>query len=160
MKSVFESERIRFVEVSEALIPDYLLMVNDYENVGRFIGGSMRRFTAEQEREWVLQKRGEGALVFSMLEKDGGAFLGNIELMDVSDGEAELGIALTAKKQNMGYGTEAIRALTAYAAQTLGLRRIFLRTRLFNDRAQHVYRTCGFVPCGRTDTHLVMERTV
>ena len=38
MKQVFGSSRISFVEVSESLIPDYLVMVNDYENVNRFIG--------------------------------------------------------------------------------------------------------------------------
>ena len=36
MNTVFESENIRFVEVSEELIPDYLTMINDMENVQRF----------------------------------------------------------------------------------------------------------------------------
>ena len=39
MKQVFESSRISFVEVSEQLVNDYLTMVNDYENINRFIGG-------------------------------------------------------------------------------------------------------------------------
>ena len=51
MKQVFESSRIRFVEVSEQLVEDYLAMVNDYENVNRFIGGKHEAFTVEQELE-------------------------------------------------------------------------------------------------------------
>lgn len=83
MDQVFESNRITFVEVSELLVNDYLDMVNDYENVNRFIGGKHKTYTAEQERKWVQKKLEEKALVFSMLEKKSGAFIGNIELMDV-----------------------------------------------------------------------------
>ena len=53
MDQVFESNRISFVEVSELLVNDYLDMVNDYENVNRFIGGKQKTYTAEQERKWV-----------------------------------------------------------------------------------------------------------
>ena len=86
MKQVFESSRISFVEVSERLVEDYLAMVNDYENVNRFIGGKHKAYTEEQEREWVRKKLEEKALVFSMLEKKSGEFIGNIELMDPTDG--------------------------------------------------------------------------
>ena len=48
MDPVFESSQIRFVEVSELLVKDYLDMVNDYENVNRFIGGEHKTFTEEQ----------------------------------------------------------------------------------------------------------------
>lgn len=34
---IFESERIKFIKPSMDLIPDYLEMVNDIENVARFI---------------------------------------------------------------------------------------------------------------------------
>jgi hypothetical protein len=69
MDQVFESNRISFVEVSELLVNDYLDMVNDYENVNRFIGGKQKTYTAEQERKWIQKKLEEKAPVFSMLEK-------------------------------------------------------------------------------------------
>ena len=47
MKQVFESEHISFVEVSEQLSEDYLTMVNDYENVNRFIGGKHEAYSLE-----------------------------------------------------------------------------------------------------------------
>ena len=47
MKRIFESYNICFVEVSELLVNDYLDMVNDYENVNRFIGGKQKTYTAE-----------------------------------------------------------------------------------------------------------------
>ena len=157
MKQVFESDHISFVEVSEQLVNDYLTMVNDYENVNRFIGGKHKSYTAEQERKWVQEKLEEKAFVFSMLEKKSGEFIGNIELMDPTDSEGELGIAITAKMQNVGFGTEAVIALTEYAMHQLGLKRVFLRTNPQNSRAIHVYQKCGFKEYDRTDEHIYME---
>ena len=157
MKTVFESERICFVEVSESLIGDYLVMVNDMENVNRFIGGSHDPYTEEKEIRWVNKKLAEKAPVFSMIEKSTGEFIGNIELMDVSDTEGELGIAITAAKQEQGFGTEAVSALTRYGLDQLGLRRIFLRTNPANSRAIHVYEKCGFREYDRSDEHVFME---
>ncbi len=159
LKQIFESDRISFVEVSELLIGDYLIMVNDYENVNRFIGGKHKEYTEEQERKWVRQKLDEKAVVFSMIEKKSGAFIGNIELMDVRDSAAELGIAITAVKQNMGYGTEAITALIGYGKKQLGLQRFCLRAYPDNARAIHVYEKCGFREYHRTDEHVYMEMT-
>jgi len=34
MKQIFESDQISFVKVSECLVNDYLIMVNDEEHVG------------------------------------------------------------------------------------------------------------------------------
>ena len=70
MKQIFESDRIRFVEVSALLIKDYLVMVNDIEHVGSFIGGWHEPFTEEQEIKWVREKLEAKAPVFSMLEKE------------------------------------------------------------------------------------------
>ena len=157
MNQVFESSRISFVEVTELLVNDYLTMVNDYENVNRFIGGNHKTYTAEQELKWVQEKLEEKAFVFSMLEKKSGQFIGNIELIDVNNSVGELGIAITAAKQNSGYGTEAVFALTEYGTRQLGLKRVFLRTNPQNNRAIHVYQKCSFKEYDRTDEHIYME---
>ncbi len=157
MEQVFASERISFVKVSDSLIKDYLVMVNDIEHVDRFIGGWHAPYTEQQEREWVRKKLDEKAPVFSMLEKASGSFIGNIELMDVADAVGELGIAITAGKQDRGYGTEAVAALTDYGMRRLGLKRIFLRTNPANIRAIHVYEKCGFREYECTEEHVFME---
>ena len=154
---IFESERIRFVEVSERLVGDYLVMVNDMEKVERFLGGAHEPYTAQQEIRWVREKREEKATVFSMLEKESGRFIGNIELMDAEGECGELGIAITAAMQNRGFGTEAVSALTAYGFDRLGLRRIFLRTDPQNAAALRVYEKCGFREYERTEKHVCME---
>lgn len=154
---LFSSENIDFVQVSEELIPDYLVMVNDMEHVERFIGEVHEPFTPEQEINWVQKKLTEQAAVFSMIQRRSGGFIGNIELMDVSDAQGELGIAITAAKQDQGYGTEGIRRILEYGFRELGLKRITLRAYPFNARAIHVYEKCGFCTYDRTEKHVCME---
>ena len=156
MTPIFTSERIDFVPVSEDLVPDYLAMINDRERVGRFIGRT-EPITAEQDRRWVQKKLAEKAPVFSMVDRATGAFIGNIELMDVADGAGELGIAITAARQEQGYGSEAIPAFVRYAMDNLGLSRVYLKAFPFNARAIHVYEKCGFREYDRTEDDVFME---
>ena len=157
MNKVFESINISFAKISEELIDDYLIMINDYENVDKYLGGEYSTYTKEQEEAWVKCKLEENALIFSMIDKNTNKFIGNIELMNPTSDTAELGIAITANMQNKGYGKEAIKAFLDYSFQTLKLNRVFLRTRLFNLRAIHVYKMCGFKEYKRDDEHLFME---
>ena len=159
MTTVFTSENIRFVRVSEELVPDYLAMVNDWERVGKLIGSRRDPISEEKERRWVQKKLAENAPLFSMLEQDTGAFIGNIELMDIADGAGELGIAITAAMQDRGYGTEAVRAMVDYGMDTLGLRRVFLKVFPDNARAIRVYEKCGFREYDRTEDDVFMGVT-
>ncbi|MCR5322883.1 MAG: GNAT family N-acetyltransferase [Lachnospiraceae bacterium] len=158
LQTVFESENIRYVKLSELLVTDYTNMVNDLENVGRQIGRKST-VTEDDELKWVRGKLEENAPIFSMLEKKSSAFIGNIEIMDVKDREGELGIAITADKQDMGYGTEAIPAFIRYMKEHFGLKRIFLKVYPDNVRAIHVYKKCGFTEYDRTDEDIFMEVT-
>ena len=162
MQKVFESDNICFVEVSEQLVKDYLIMINDHENVQKFIRRTYvphEPFTEEQEIKWVRAKLEEKANIFSMIEKKTGNFIGNIELMNIKDSEGELGIAITAEKQNRGFGTEAVFAMIEYGIKQLGLKRITLKANPENTRAIHVYKKCGFQEYHRTDDHVFMETT-
>ena len=157
MERVFESDRIFFVIPTEELLNDYLEMVNDIENVARFIGRRREPYTAEEERSFIQSKIDEGATMYSMIEKSSGDFIGNIEFMNVKDGTAELGIAITASKHCLGYGVEAIRRLLEYGFHKLGLKRVFLKVYPENKRAIHVYEKCGFVIYNCTETDIFME---
>lgn len=156
MIQVFESDHILFVPVSEDLVPEYLAMVNDMEHVGKLIGRTAP-IAEEQERRWVRKKLAEEAPLFSMLDRETGAFIGNIEFMDVTDGAGELGVAVTAAMQDRGYGAEAISAMVRYGLDRLGLRRVFLSVFPDNARAIHVYEKCGFREYDRTAEDVYME---
>ncbi len=150
MEAVFRSERIDFVPVSEALIDDYLAMVND-PAVQRMISRKTRVYDREGEREWVRAHLEQNTLVFSMLERATGRFIGNIEYMQVADGAAVLGIAVTAAMQDRGFGTEAVRRFVRYGFETLPVDAVALSVYPFNPRARHVYEKCGFTVCGEPE---------
>ena len=160
MKQVFASDRISFVQVSEALVGDYLKLMNDFENVQKYI----RRvpvahdpYTEEQEIDWVRKKLSDREQVFSMIEKGSGQFIGNTEWMNIENGEGELGIAIVGGKQDRGYGTEAVSAMIRYGMEQLHLKRLLLRANPENARAIHVYQKCGFREYRRTEDHVFME---
>ena len=157
MKKIFESTNIIFAEVSNDFINDYMEMLNDHENVGKYFGERHEPYTVEGEAQWVKSQLEEKAVVFSMVDKKTKKFIGNTELMDVKDGVGELGIVITGSMQEKGYGKEAIKALISYGFNVLGLNRIFLRTRINNLRAIHVYKACGFSEYTRDDVRVFME---
>ncbi|MCR5345466.1 MAG: GNAT family N-acetyltransferase [Lachnospiraceae bacterium] len=155
MNTVFETENIKFIELTELLVQDYFEMINDI-NVARLLGRT-KTVTEEGELNWIRMNLENKAPVFSMIEKCSGKFIGNIELMDVHDEEAELGITITASMQDKGYGTESVPAIVEYGMKELNLKRIFLRVFPDNLRAIHVYEKCGFREYGRTEEDVLME---
>ena len=157
MEQVFESDNIIFVNVTEELLNDYLDMVNDIENVARFIGKRTEPYTIEEEKAFIQSKAEEKAQIYSMIERSSGDFIGNIEFMEIKDGTAELGIAITASKQNAGYGVESINRMLEYGFNTLGLNRVFLKVYPDNKRAIHVYEKCGFIKYDCTEEDIFME---
>ena len=157
MEQVFESDNIIFVKVTEELLKDYLAMINDIENVARFLGKRTTPYTVEEERAFIQSKIDENACMYSMIERGGGDFIGNIEFMEIKDGAAELGIAITTAKQNRGYDAESIRRMLEYGFHTLGLNRVFLKVYPDNKRAIRVYEKCGFSIYNRNEEDIFME---
>ena len=129
MEKVFESERITFVKATMDLIPDYLEMVNDIENVAKHISDRLEPYTLEEETKYMQDKLDSGATMYSMIEKSTGKFIGNTEFFDRKGDDAEWGIAITGSMQNKGYG----------------------------KRAFHVYQQCGFKEYHRNKVDIFMD---
>ncbi len=158
---VFESENISYVKLNKKLVNDYLTMVND-PNVANKISHETRVYTQEEELSWVDAKLQKGALCFSMIEKQTGDFIGNIEIMHIHDHIGELGISITPKKQDQHYGTEAIQTLLKYAYETLNLEGMELNVYSTNPKAIHCYEKVGFIQDGvgktEEDIHMKISR--
>ena len=159
MNVIFESENIVYVRPSFDLVPDYLEMVNDIDNVARFIGERSEPLTEQQEIDYIKDKMDNNATMFSMLEKGTNKFIGNIEFFNRVFEEAEWGIVITTSMQNKGYGTEALKRSVEYGFNELGLNRIYLGVYVNNPRAIHVYENCGFKEYERDDIDVFMEIT-
>ena len=157
MNQVFESERILFIEPTLELVPAYLVMVNDIENVAKFIGERRTLLTEQEEIDYIKDKMDKDATMFSMLEKDTREFISNIEFFNRVDDEAEWGIVITTKMQNKGYGKESLKRSVEYGFNELDLKRIYLEVYANNPRAIHIYENCGFKEYDRTDVDVFME---
>ncbi len=157
MNVIFESENIIYVRPSFDLVPQYLEMVNDIENVAKFIGERRTLLTEQDEIDYIKDKMDKDATMFSMLEKNTREFIGNIEFFNRVDDEAEWGIVITSKMQNKGYGKESLKRSVEYGFNELDLKRIYLEVYANNPRAIHIYENCGFREYDRTDVDVFME---
>lgn len=157
MNIIFESENINYIRPSLDLVPEYLEMVNDIENVAKFIGDRKDPYTEDEERQYIQDRMDNNETMFSMLEKKTGKFIGNIEFFNRSIDSSEWGIVITASMQNKGYGKEALLRSVEYGFNELGLSRIFLIVFANNPRAIHVYEQCGFKEFDRNEVDVFME---
>lgn len=169
MKSVFESERIDYIPISEDLVDDYLIMVNDKE-IQKFISKEERVYSREDEVNWVKAKLEEKAYVFSMISKEDGSYIGNVELMDIENGSAEVGLCITMAMQNKHYGTEALKRIIEYSFKELDLNTLTAVIFSNNVRSLHNVEKLGFKRCGIEknvkvedgvsvdDVHFILER--
>lgn len=133
---LLESDRILYIKVSENLINDYLNMVNNH-NISKYLFKEIKTFTYEDELNWVNEKLEENAEVFSMIEKNTNKFIGNIELMNLENNSAEIGICITEEFQNKHYGSESLKTIINYAFNNLNLNKLTLTVFSFNERAIH-----------------------
>ena len=139
----FQSDNIDYIKVSKLLIPDYLEMINN-KNISKLLSPKMKICTYDDELNWVEKKLKNNSLIFSMIERQTQKFIGNIELMDVNEKSAEIGIVITENFQGKHYGTEALKKIIDYGFNVLNLSELNLVVFSHNTRAIHCYKKLGF----------------
>ena len=144
---VFNSERINFCRINEMFIDNYVTMINN-PNVSRYISSNAMHVTYEEERDWIRSRIEENAHVFTMVDRETNRFIGNIEIMNIHNGMAEIGICITEDMQNNHYGREAMVAITNYGYEVMNLETIYLNVFDFNTRAIRCYQNAGYIIAG------------
>ncbi|GGK18686.1 N-acetyltransferase [Streptomyces camponoticapitis] len=103
----------------------------------------------------LLTEQAAGLHFFHVLVSgDGGStdeILGRVNLVDVTDGSAELGYRIAEKAAGKGVATDAVRRLCLLAAETYGLTALHARTTLDNPASHAVLTRAGFVSTGEID---------
>ena len=140
---VMESKNIYYIKLSEYLIDEYLETINDVD-IQKFISKEKIVYTKDTEIEWIRSNK-DNNNIFSMIEKNTNKFIGNIELKNVNDKSAEVGICITRNMQNKKYGTESLNKIIDYAFNTLNLEELYLKVFSNNLRAHHLYTKLGFI---------------
>ncbi len=139
----FQSENIDYVNVSELLVDDYLEMLNN-KNISKWLSRNAKTYSYDSELNWVKTHLENKSLVFSMIERKTQKFIGNIELMDVNNKSAEIGIVITEAFQGKHYGTEALKTIINYGFKVLKLTELNLIVFSHNTRAINCYKNLGF----------------
>lgn len=138
-----QSENLDFVDVSENLITDYLKMINN-PSVAKLLSAEPKPFTYDDEVEWVRNALEKKLALFSLIERRYQKFVGNVELMDVTESGAEIGIALDEDFWGKGFGSEALKRIVDYAFDKLRLDEVHLVVFSHNLRAIRCYQKLGF----------------
>lgn len=105
-------------------------------------------FTREGHLKWLRTQVETGKVVQFLIVLPEGREIGSVYFRDIdrTAGCAEYGIFIGEKDAlGCGYGTQAAQTALAYAFETLGLRRVFLRVLADNGRAVRSYERAGFV---------------
>lgn len=119
-------------------------------------------YTAEHARAFIQMQRDENRtrekpVVFAI--RDGGdRLVGSIGLKP-GDGpaahRAEIGYWVARPCQNLGIATAAVRRLSRYAFEELGLRRLVAHVYDWNDASMRVLEKCGYRREGRLRQHFL-----
>lgn len=140
----FDSNNLYYIKVNQSLVDEYLIMMNN-PNINKYLTFKDRIFTYENELKWIDDKRNNNDIIFSIIEKGSNSFVGNIEVMEVKDNVAEIGVVITENMQDKHYGSESIKRFIDYCLNELKFNNIELSVYSHNLKAIHCYEKLGFV---------------
>ncbi len=139
----------------ERLRPDHAaaLLTFEQENRAYFATTIPDRgddyFTHFTERhEALLAEQATGACHFHLVVGDGGVVLGRVNLVDVANGEAELGFRIAEKAAGQGLATDSVRKIVGLAATTYRLKSLRAGASATNTGSQKVLTRTGFTLTG------------
>lgn len=84
---------------------------------------------------------------YAIEDRESGEHIGNVMYyaFDARRQEAELGITIGDREYwSRGYGAETVRLVRDFLFETLSLRRLYLHTLVWNERAQSAFARAGF----------------
>jgi len=98
----------------------------------------------------LLRMQAEGTDLFHLLLTDDGTVAGRVNLVCISDGEAEIGYRVGRDFAGRGLATEAVRRVCELARTVYGLKRLRAGTAVANHGSQKVLLRNGFRVVGET----------
>jgi len=117
------------------------------------------------ERNWAFDYRFTDVAGRSFaIEDEIGRHIGNVMYynIDAARGEAEIGISIGERSRwSHGHGSDALEAIVRVLLDSGRMRRLYLHTLEWNERAQRAFRKAGFEICGTSwrdgNTFVIME---
>ncbi|MFD0359823.1 GNAT family N-acetyltransferase [Streptomyces sp. NPDC127110] len=104
----------------------------------------------DQRHRDLLAEQQAGVCFFHVLLDPAGEVLARVNLVDVTQGEAELGYRIAERAAGRGIATAAVREVCALAARSYGLATLRAATTLDNTASRTVLARTGFTVTGET----------
>jgi RimJ/RimL family protein N-acetyltransferase len=102
--------------------------------------------------EALLTEQATGACHFHVIVTPTGEILGRVNLIDVTNGSADLGFRIAEKATGQGLATRAVREICTLARTTYALTTLHASAATDNIASQTVLTRTGFVPTGERVT--------
>lgn len=154
------TDRLQLVQLGPDHLDATLASLEDADAMR--LTGTRGSFTRDQVREHLRRLPGaDDRADFAILD-EAGAYVGEVVLNDLAEEDRAMNyrIALAGPAvRGRGYGTEAGRAVVAWAFDEVGLHRISLDVFSFNPGAQRSYEKIGFQVEGRARHTLLWDGT-
>lgn len=155
---VLTTERLRLVQLGPEHLDASLAALEDQDAMR--LTGTRGAFARDRVRAHLGRLPGaDDRADFAITDADG-AYLGEVVLNDLEEDDLAMNyrIALAGPSvRGHGYGTEAGRAVVAWAFDVVGLHRVSLEVYAFNPVAQRSYEKIGFVVEGRARDALLWD---
>lgn len=147
-QTLLEGERVRFRALDDADLPDLVRWWREPEWAvlqQLIVRPRPEETVVEVFRGWS-KSEGSGEVGFSVVDRTSGELVGHVTLFGATlpVRAARLAVMIGSEHVGRGYGTDAVRLLTAYGFREMGLNRIEIRVHTFNDRARAVYGKLGY----------------
>lgn len=108
------------------------------------IGAYGKIYDIEKVKDYMQKPNDNKNIFLSLIHTESEKYLGDIRLVHIECGTGEIGIAMNREERGKGYGTDAMKAIIAYAFEVLNLKSVYLRVYDCNSRAKELYERLGF----------------
>jgi len=140
MKIRFRSKNMYFVKPIKKYAEFYTKNINDVE-IYRWISSNPRKYTIEEEREWIKSIKDEP--IYTIITKDK-EIIGNISFNSIKNNVGTIGIWITPSMHGKHYGREAIERTIKYGFQKMNMETIKIVVFENNIKAIKCYESVGF----------------
>ncbi|MDD2214279.1 MAG: GNAT family protein [Oscillospiraceae bacterium] len=150
--SIWRSSRLSLSPLQQSDLPFLQAVFSDSPTLRFYLPTLWRTFTPEQTAALLADwNNGESDMVLTIRQLSDQRILGllNIDEIDWTARNAEIGLALLTDARGYGYAEEALRLLINYLFNEWGFHRVYARIQADNQPSLHLFSKLGFKPEGR-----------
>lgn len=143
-KPVIETERLIIRPMNPTDVPALKEWIND-RSIYAYWGKGPGRTDLKPELMFEKEQRPTKSFHLGIAEKDTDRVIGDLWVYLIeNDRMAQIAIRLAKQKHGMGYGTEALSAMTRFCFENTQLRRLWAQVDVRNTASARMLEKCGY----------------